>query len=82
MWTAFIVVSKMHLYNHCRHLVKLCHSDSILKSYVSNGKEYVYVNDVDSSLRNTTCGVLQGSVEVPLLFLIYMNDIDEIAKHV
>ncbi len=50
------------------------------KSYLTNRNQYVHVNDVDLSLSNLTSGVPHGSVLGTLLFLIYMNDIGEIAK--
>ena len=40
-----------------------------------NGKHYVSINGFKSNTSTLTCGVSQGSVFEPLLFLIYINDL-------
>ena len=45
------------------------------KNYLTNRKQYVAIDNVSSTISNIDCGVPQGSVPGPLLFLIYMDDI-------
>ena len=52
----------------------------LLKIFLTDRRQFVYYKSSNSKMQGTTCGIPQGSILGPLLFLIYVNDMAHVSR--
>ena len=70
-----ILLKKLEMLGITGNLKKL------FENYLTNRKQMTTIENKSSNLRDITCGVPQGSILGPMLFLMYVNDLSSIVKN-
>ena len=77
---AFDTIDHNILSNKLYHYGMRGISNDWIKSYLENRKQFVQYDDAISDYKEILCGVPQGSILGPKLFILYINDICNISE--
>ena len=70
----FILINKLRKYGIHGNILEW------FISYLDNRKQYVFYNGSKSNDQYISCGVPQGSILGPLIFILYINDLSNISE--